>query len=93
LVPAAALVAAPATKNDKATPKGGRLVVFYSTTSTLQVVKPFPKAPQVSIAQAGCAVDLAWEEYVPSPHQVFGGASESHLDPPAKELDVDASHV
>lgn len=62
-------------------------------TSILKVVKPFPKSPQVRMAQACFAVDLAWGEYVPKPHQVFGGAGESHLDQPAKELDVDASHL
>ena len=64
-----------------------------SATSIGQVVKPFPKPSQICVAQASVAVDLAWGKFVPQPYQVFGGASESHLDQPAKELDVDASHL
>ncbi len=56
-------------------------------------MQPFPKPPQVRMAQAGFAVDLAWGEYVPTPHRVLGGAGEPYLDQPAKELDVDAFHL
>ena len=66
---------------------------FTSATSIGQVVQPFPKPSQSCVAQAGIAVDLAWGEFVPPPYQVFGGAGEPHLDQPAKELDVDASHL
>ncbi len=66
---------------------------FFWATSIGQVVKPFPKPSQICVAQAGVAVDLPWGEFVPMAYQVFGGASESHLDQPAKELDVDASHL